>query len=188
MTRTSEPHTGIRLSHDLLLVSHRGPARLAPLLEEHSSLEGTQVVQEQHAVQVIDLVLDGTSCKVGGWNPNTLVVEARRFDHDPLRPVDIGKNVRYGETPFLAPDHSFAFDDLRIDEHDGVVFLGLHDGDPSSESNLIRREADAIVRVHRVEEITHELADVVIDGPDGIRAIPKEGRAQQLDRTDGHDR
>jgi hypothetical protein len=147
-------------------------AQLLPLVDQHSPLEWTQVIDEQNAVQVVDLVLNCACFEVFGLDPNPFVSELRGLDHDALCSVHIAENVRNGETAFLTPFLSFALDDFGVDQHELIVVLGLHHGYPAGDTDLIRRETDPVFSVHRIEEIFYQPDDLVLYLTDAFGLLP----------------
>src|SRR5690242_8351067 len=84
-------------------------------LAEDPLLERGEVVYEENAVQVVDLVLEGDGQKVVAAVGELLAVQVERLDHHAGVPADVGGELGDGEAPLLLEGLTFSVDDLRID-------------------------------------------------------------------------
>src|SRR6185503_2451212 len=67
-----------------------------------------------------------------------------------------------------------------------ILVPDVHHGDPPGDADLIRRQAHALGRAHRLEQIVDEPADFVIDFRDRGRLLPQHGRAEDVERANRH--
>jgi hypothetical protein len=146
-----------------------------PLLHEQSTLEWAHVVNEEYAIEMVDLVLDSTRAEVRRLNGDAVVVGRRRLDHDAPRPVDIGEDLGNREAALLTSDGALTLQNHWIDQDDGIVVLCLHNGYAARNPNLVGCEADTTVCMHRVEKVTHEVANGVVDITDLRRPLAQDG-------------
>ncbi len=121
------------------------------------------MVQEQDAVQVVDLVLDRPRAERGCFDQVAPAIPVCRFDDDPLGAVHVAVDVGNGETPFLAAVPPFPLDDHGIDQDHRVVFAGVHHRDAVGGPDLVGGEAHALSRPHRVEQVVHQSTDAVVE-------------------------
>src|SRR5688572_32932965 len=78
-----------RLRRNLLEVSSLPFAGFLPLGQQQIALHGTQVIEKQNAVEVIDLVLDRARLVAVRLDAELAAVAVERLDHDPRRTLDI---------------------------------------------------------------------------------------------------
>ena len=72
----------------------RPPRRFGELLDDAIALEFGNVVDEQHPVEVIDLVLDAGGEQALGILFMQVAVEIELFDFHPCRPFDVLVDIR----------------------------------------------------------------------------------------------
>ena len=123
------------------------------------------MIEKQNPVQMVDLMLDGPRFVAHRFGAKRLAVAVECVDHDSRRPLDVAESVRNRKTAFFRRLMvRTPLDDERIDEHEGRrIFLAhVHHGHALRDADLVRGEADALGGAHRLEQIVHEPADVVI--------------------------
>ena len=123
MQRPQRRHGEIRAAHEG--EAHRAYlARLLPLLlgqpaHDHVALQRRQVIDEQHAVEMVDLVLQAGGEQAVGLDlaPRAGLVQVAHLD--PRRPRHVGVLAGQRQAAFLARGQFVAGgDDLRVDQHD----------------------------------------------------------------------
>src|SRR5688500_1110030 len=156
-----------------------------PLRERRAPLEKAEVVEEQLAVQVIDLVLQAASEEIGGLEFERLAIAIERSHRNARRAIDVAEHFRDREATFLAPGGALADDDLWVHDDDRAVVEVDH-GEPLRPTHLWCREPDALRRVHRLEHVVGQAAQLVGHALDGLGLLPKNRRAQDVDFEEGH--
>src|SRR5438132_1374372 len=186
-TRTLE--LARRLRRDLLQVPRLPLPGLLPFGQQQAALHGAEMVEEQHAVEVIDLVLHGPRLearKLGAVGPPVAVQGFERHAEGALHlAVDIGNR----ETALFS---RLALvrgrDDPRVDEDQGwgIVLADVHHGHAAGDPDLIGGEPHTLGRPHGVQQVVHQFAYRGVDGGHGRRALPQHGRAEQVEHADRH--
>src|SRR5579862_70620 len=118
---------------------------LCELLERHRALEARKMIDEQHAFEVIDFVLQAggeESLRLEQLQP-PLAIEI--FGPDLCRAFDLFPDIRNRETAFLANRSLVRCpDDLRIDEYArfllAVLARQVHHQDALGDADLDRGE------------------------------------------------
>ena len=135
------------------------------------SLERSQVVDEQFAVEMVDLVLQdpGIEAVGGKLEEFASLVDGRDFDVRVARHVTV--DIGDAQAPLLGGDHTLADVDHGIDQGDGrQARLGagyVDDDDPPTDADLWRRQSHAFGLLEAVEEIADQSPDLVVDLGDG---------------------
>src|SRR5206468_9570671 len=165
-------------------------ARLLPFGDEEAALHGAQVVEEQDAVEVVDLVLDRAGLVAAHLGAVPLAVPVQRLDHHAHRPLDVAEDLRDREAPLL-PDLGFgaALDDRGVDQHQWrrVLLAHVHDGDALRDADLVGGEAHPLGGAHRLEQIVHQPAHGVVHAGHGGRALAQHRRTEQMEAANRHD-
>src|SRR5688572_21044290 len=161
-------------------------AQLLPLLERRAPLEQPEIVDEQLAVQVIDLVLEAARQQLGRVELDRFPLAVLRLDDDAHRALDVGVDVGNRQATLFAPLRSLAMHDLRIDD-DVSRAIDVHDRDALRAPHLRRGEPDSLGGVHRLEHVVHELLKVRPDIGDGTRVLSEDRSAEHVDVEQAHD-
>src|SRR5687768_4298383 len=161
-------------------------ALLLPLLERGSPLEEAEVVDEELAVQMIDLVLKAPREQFVGIDLDRLSLTVLRLDDDAHRALDVGIDVWNREAALFALLRSFAQQDFRIDD-DVPRTVDVDDGHALGAPHLRRGEPDALGGVHRLEHVVHELLELRTDLCNGARLLPQDRGAQDVNVEQTHD-
>src|SRR5712691_4964897 len=179
-----------RLGRHLLDESLLSLARLLPFGDEEAALYGAEVVEEEDAVEVVDLVLDGAGLVAAHFGAVGAAVPVRRLDHNPLRPFDVAEDFRDREAAFLGDlDFGAALDDHGVDEHQRrrVLLAHVHDGDALRDADLVGGEPHAFGGAHRFEQVVHQPPHRVVHAGDRRRTLAQHRRAEQVEAANGHD-
>src|SRR3990172_5473871 len=91
-------------------------AQPPPFVEQQPPLERAQMINEQHAVQVIDLMLDGAGAEVGGLHLGPGAVQGGGLHHDPQGAFDVPVELRDREAAFLLGRGARALQDHGVDQ------------------------------------------------------------------------
>src|SRR5712692_1522891 len=115
------------------------------------------MLDEENAVEVINLVAEGAGKQVFAANLERLALGILRFYGDELRPDDVAAKAGNGEAAFFFALFAFSMNDFGIGEDDfgfGVLAAGdVNDGDAKGKADLRRGEADALRGIHGGEHI-----------------------------------
>src|SRR5712691_141685 len=130
-----------------------GEAVLLDLLLDAVARHGGEMVDEEHAVQVIHLVLDDTREKTLGFEVYGFAVLVRGLDGHPLAALDVPEDAGQRETPLLVDHGSAPSGDDGIDEGARSPFAVVHDEQPIGDPHLWRGQADADLVVHRLDHV-----------------------------------
>src|SRR5581483_131590 len=135
----------------------------AVFVEEGERFEGFHAVDEEHAIEVIGLVLDDARRKVVRADLDALAVAIEGAHFDLTRTRHAAADVRDAQTSFPVFDHVDADRrDLGIDDRDRVACLAVlvdvegRDEDAQRFVNLRRGEADAVILGHRLDHVVDE--------------------------------
>src|SRR5688572_7457799 len=104
----------------------------APSREQHPTLEQAEMVEEENAVQMVDLVLDGAGLETGRFLPVAGPILIERLDDDALRTGDVSVDLRNREAALLSRRATLGLDDGRVD-HDEPVAVGVYHGHPAGD-------------------------------------------------------
>ena len=148
-------------------------------------------IDDEHAGEMIELVLPDAGGEVVVTQFEPLAVESGRHDGRDLRAADRDPHVRNAEAALLER-HEFALEpDLGVDEDLRVGLLGqpgVRHEQPTRDPDLRCREADPVRLVHRLDHGLHESVKVVIDRLDRLGTPSKHrmGIAMDLERSMSH--
>ena len=140
-------------------------------------LEATDPIDEQDAVEVVDLVLEAHRLEFRCVDLQVLSLQVRRAQFDVRSALDIGLEIRDGQASLRPDDLSTALDDLRIDEHQRVLLrvvrgpLGVDDDEANRLSHLRGGKSDARLVVHHRQQVAREFANLVRDLLDRVRDL-----------------
>src|SRR5690242_16336230 len=104
------------------------------------------MLQEEDAVEVVDLVAEGAGEKIFAANFKGFALGVLRAYGHELRADDVAAKAWNGEATLFLADFALRVNDFRIDEHNlgfGIFSGGdVHHGETQAQSNLRGREAD----------------------------------------------
>ena len=143
------------------------------------------MVEEQHAVEVIDLVLHGPRLEARQLGAVGPAVAVQGFERHGEGALDITVDIGDGETALLRLRLAGTFDDLGIDEHERLL-VDLDHGEPFAASDLRRGEPDAARVMHGLEHVGDEAAQLVGHLGDRRRRLTQNRVAQDSDVEDAH--
>src|SRR6266542_1568849 len=107
-----------RLRSDVLQVAGLALAGLLPLGEQQASLHGAQVVEEQHAIQVVDLVLHRPRLVAGHIDAVRPPVAVQRLERHVERALHLAEDLGDRETAFFSGlDVVAGFRDAGVDQY-----------------------------------------------------------------------
>src|SRR5207344_2104391 len=120
----------------------------------HAAFEHAHVIDHQHAVQVVVLVLHGNAEQTVRLELYRLAALVGGANHDPLGAFDILVDAWKREAPLFPDDLALAGHDLGIDENAKVARLivtgGVDDEEPERYADLRCSEPTTRGRVHRL--------------------------------------
>ena len=155
---------------------------------------GGHAVDEKDAVEVIDLVLEGTGEEAVGLHRHGFAIECHEGDGDGFGAADVTAEAGKAQAAFFAGFFGVAELELGIEKHDGHVLhhfgwlsVDLEIGDGVRAMSTInhgelhilrylwRGQADAIGLTHGFEHIRRELTDLGRDLRHGAAFGTKNG-------------
>src|SRR5690348_5483696 len=156
---------------------------LAEFAQDDAALQRRDMVDEQHAVEMVDLVLDAGGEQALGFELADLVLLVEIAQADGRRPLDIGILLGQRQAAFAAYHRLVGLpDDFGVGQLDWLRLLALaraiDDDDAFEDTDLRRRQADAIRVVHCLKHVGHQLAHAPVDLGDwlGLAFEPRIGR------------
>src|SRR3954447_10135740 len=140
--RTLDGEAACRVRRDLdNWIGESRPLRLADRLHRELALLRTHPVDEQDAVEVVDLVLDATRHQLGAFNRDGVAVHVETARDDTHMPGRRERQAREGQTPLVAVLLLVA---LQADDGVDEVaddFLDVIGEDPQAHTDLRRGQA-----------------------------------------------
>src|SRR5262245_27345209 len=163
-------------------ISCPGPVLLFELLQlgfDPDLLARGQPVREQHAVEVVHLVLDDAREPVLGLQRLLLAIEILVGDRHRDPALDLGADAGKGQATLLFEGASLLARDLRVAEHTllrtiGAIARGVQDQQLLLDADLRSREPDPTLVVHRLEHLAGELAQLGVELRDGLAASAQD--------------
>jgi hypothetical protein len=144
------------------------------------------VIDHQHAVEVIELVLHGDGEEAFGFELEGLAVAVLGADAHRGGALDLLGHAGEREAALGADRRAAAHDDLRVDEDAQIARLVLggdvDDEDAMGLADLRRGEADAGRGVHGLGHVVDELLEGRSHRGDGLRFVaePRVGVVEDL--------
>ncbi len=112
-------------------------------------------------------MLDAAAEQVVGLELELVAVEIEGPQTHPERTLHVDGDPGKREATFFVDVGPVDLEDLRVDEHVELAFLlaggDVDDTDPLAAPDLVGREADPGGRVHRLDHVLDEPAQVVVD-------------------------
>src|SRR5205807_1295171 len=165
--------------------------RLGEFLDNPVALELREVVDEQHAVQMIDLVLDASGKDAGTVHLLALAGTIEETDSYLLRTSHHVEEFGDGKAAFLIVGLLFARpDDFRIDEKNRrplLAVLGEIDHyEAQRYADLDGCKPDTRRVIHGIEHVIEDAAGIIAHMSQGLGYLPQHGIGQLDDVADGH--
>ena len=147
---------------------------------------GVEAVDEQHAVEVVDLVLDAAGQDLGALDRHRLAVHVEPAGHHVQVPAAVPRHpgdrqAALGTELLLVADRL----ERRVDQVPGEApaVVGEH---AQPDAQLRRGEPGAALLVHRVGQVGDQLAQLRVEGRDLHRRGAQHRVAEEPDGLDGH--
>src|SRR5260370_1772175 len=146
--------------------------QLLDLADDEVAFQATQAVDEEDAVEVVDLVLHGAGEKLFTFDLEPVSVDILRADLDLGGAMDLLANLGEAEATLFFELLALALDDLGIDEDEllfGILLeADVDDGEALRDADLLRGDADALRGVHALEHLIDELLEHRVAVCDGL--------------------
>ena len=163
-----------------------GPLGLPDRLERGLLGLGVEPVDEQHAVEVVGLVLDAAGEQVAALDRDRVAVDVLAVRDDVLLAHAVEGEVGQRQAALGAVLLLVAREvQHRVDEVAERV-VDVVDEHPQADADLRRGEPDAGRLEHRVDEVLDEGAQLLVEGGDRSGGGAQHGVAEQADGTQGH--
>src|SRR6476646_4261420 len=134
-----------------------GARLLAQLALHEVSLQRSQAVDEQKAVDVVDLVAERAREELGALVGPLLPVRVEPLHDDARRAHGGAAEAGHGQAAFVVPLLALAEHELGVDQLDELAGLladgEVHDDDAQRHRDLRCGQADAGGRVHRLHHV-----------------------------------
>src|SRR4051794_18436482 len=141
--------------------------QLPDLLDDELALDAANAIQEEHAVKMIHLVLQGARHQFLAFHHLLPSVAVKPLYNRPQRPRDGGIEPGHAEAPFLLGLHTLTLDERGIDErHElaGVVSHGqIHYENAQRCAELWYHQTGARSGVHGIDHVVDQLKNALID-------------------------
>ena len=146
---------------------------------------GSQVVDVELALQVVELVLQGTPEQARAADLVLAAGAVLGDDPDMLAARDVGDKAGNGEAALQVAVVALGPHDAGVDELEEPV-PHLDDGDVEGLAELRRREADAGRVAHGVGQVVEEVSQQLAEALDRLALEAQPGIAEREDREDAH--
>jgi hypothetical protein len=149
------------------------------------------MVDEEHAVEMVHLVLQAGREQAVGLDLPRLALAIEEADANPGGPLHLGIVV-WDRQASLLVDGALVrgAEDFRVEEDlrgPGLALLGeVDDHQPDRLADLDRRQAYARRVVHRLQHVVDEPAQAVVEALDGFGDLAKHWIGQDYEGSDGH--
>src|SRR5437588_928238 len=163
---------------DGISTPHAGLRQLLNLFQDAILLEAAQMIDEQHAVEMVDLVAERPGHQPLAPHLALLAVAVEVADLHALRPRHGLGEVGDRQTAFVLGDLPDPLDDLGVDED--VQLLGtladgeVDDHEPPGDADLVRREADAGGGIHGDDHVVDQLLQRIVEVGHGRGEAPQD--------------
>src|SRR5918993_2145661 len=139
------------------------------------ALIGRHAVEHEHALEMVDLVLEHARLEFVGLDVDHVAVEVDAAHVDHLGPQHLDVQARNRQATFVVDPFTVGLDDLRVDDRQRFVTEVPHD-DLLLHPDLRRGERQAVARVgQRVEHVVDEPDDLAVDVVDVTRLRFQDG-------------
>src|ERR1043166_5585227 len=153
---------------------------------EQLAFQSAEVVEEEDAVEVVDLVLDRAGEQSARLPAVAQPVAAGRLEDDSLGALHVAVEIGNREAALFRAGAPLGLDDHGV-HHGQPLALDPHHRDPLRDPDLVGREADALRDVHGLEEVVDEAPDVRIDGGHLRAALAEHRGAEEVEVEQRHD-
>src|SRR5262245_39866476 len=169
----SERGTGAPRDHREVLVAERPQRALA--------LVRLEAVEQQHAVEVVDLVLEQPGEDLVGFDLELVPVQPDAAQRDHLGPDDLEVHARHRQAPLVVGPLPGGGDDLGVDDR-VRAFAHVVGEDPPLHADLRSGQADAHGLVHRLVHGLGQRGEAAVDVLDLAGALLQHGIPEQANR------
>src|SRR5690625_2500936 len=146
-----------------------------------------KAIDVQHAVEVVDLVLQGPSHESLALDGHGLAVEVDALDPGIPSPLGGEPQARHREAPLIAV---LVFLLRRLHEprveHVADVVIDVPRECAQADADLVGGQPRAPLVVDRLEQVLHERLDPIVDVPNLLARRPKHRVANNSDLTHSH--
>src|SRR5438067_4424502 len=159
---------------------------VAQLAQRLLALVGIEALEQQDAVEVVDLVLEQPGEHLVAFDRELVPVEVEAGDVHLLRPHDLEREPRHRQAALLVEPFAPRLCDRRVHDHVGPgVVLEVVDEEPLLHAHLGRRQPEPRRVVHRHEHVRGETGEHAVDVVDLGRPLAEDRVAEDADHM-GH--
>src|SRR5664280_1240958 len=127
-----------------------------------ATLIGVEAFNQQHAVEVVHLVLEDAALEFVSLHVDLIAVQVKTGQVDGVGPGDLPTQPGYGKTALIVRPLAVGLDDDRVDDDDGTVALVV-DEESLLHADLIGRQTHTRRLVHGLDHRSREGGDAAID-------------------------
>src|SRR5262249_6625391 len=144
-----------------------------------------EAVEQQHAVEVVDLVLEEAREHLVGFDLHFVAAQTDPPQRDHLGPDDLEVHPRHGQPPLFGGPLSGGGDDLRVDDRVRTL-TDVVGEDAPLHADLRRGQTDADGLVHRLEHRLRQRGEAPVDVLDLAGALLQYGIPEKADGMGRH--
>ena len=144
-----------------------------------------EAIDEQHAVQVVGLVLDGPGQQVRPLDRHRLAVHVEPACHNAQRPTAVEHDAGQRQAPLLAVLHLVGEREVGVDEVADLT-VDVPGEHPQPDPELRSCEPGTGGVEHGVGEVLHQPAELGVEVGDRLRGRAEHGVAEEADRLEAH--
>jgi hypothetical protein len=152
---------------------------LFDLADDEVAFEAAETIDEEDAVEMIDLVLHRAGKELFSFNLEPLAFDVLRTYLDPGGALYLLANLGEAETALLFDLLTLTLDDLGVDEHDLLFRVLLEadvdDSEALRDTDLRCGKADALRGVHRLEHLIDEPLQLRVEDSDRLAGFGQNG-------------
>src|SRR5579885_906251 len=154
------------------------------------ALDAAQAIDEEAAVEMIDLVLQRDRQQILSLDLDRLLLRRPRAHHHLFRALHLGGEIDHREAALLPEHRALGLDDLGIDELEqvlaGVLVIGIEHDHAARIADLRRRQADAGRGIHGLDHALDEAVEPAVDFGDRQRALLERGIGKLANPQQSH--
>lgn len=149
-----------------------------------------EMIQQEHTVEVIELVLDEAAEQLVGFEAHLVAVEIETGDLDLLRTTDLEVPARHRQTSLVEPPFAVGTGDPGVDQHSAIglaIGADVIDEETLLHTDLRGGETEAGGGIHRGEHVVDQLVELAVDLGDLVRLLAKNRVADDTNGVGRHD-
>src|SRR3954451_10491373 len=163
------------------------PLGLADGLHRRLALAGVHPVDEQHAVQVVGLVLDAAGEQFGALDGHRVAVHVEPLGHHAPGPLDRVDQAGERQAALVVLVLVLRQVQRGIDQVTGLVVVDVVGEDPQADPDLRRGQACPVGIQHGFGEVFDQPAQLGVEITDRLGRRAQHGITEKTNRLDAHE-